>query len=306
MEEKELFKHVDEIGQVRLQKIIKRNALASPEKIQDHHTKIKIHPQYIFLAILILITFLAGVIYPGDPGFMSLSERNTAPGRAYLFGTDALGRDVFGMVLHGGRISLLVGLLSTLISTTLALIIGSASSLFPHSLHRMISRLMEIFLSIPSILFMVFIQSVMGGDKVLSISLSIGLSSWMTMAKMVSVRILEVKKEEYVGLARYHGGSFLYLMRRHYLPELIPVVSYMAFSGFAHAMVAEATLSYLGIGFPPDAVTWGSLLNLSGQALLTQSWWVIVIPGIFLVATAASLIETGESLRKKNRIERYL
>lgn len=305
MEEKELFRHQDEIDPKRLQMILESRPVHQPAEVESPGG-FKVHPQIVLLLLLLLMTLFAGVVFPGDPGYMALTEKNLPPGAMHLFGTDTLGRDVFGMVLHGGRVSLLVGLLSTIISTGLALIIGSSAALLPGFLSRLISRGIELFLSIPSILLMIFVQSVLSGNALFSISLSIGLSSWMTMAKMVSAKILEIRNEEYISLARYHGGGCFYLMRKHYLPDVIPVVSYMAFSSFGHAIGAEATLSFLGIGFPVGTVTWGSLLNLSGQALLSQSWWVILVPGIFLVVTVASLIETGEIIRRKNGLGIHL
>lgn len=306
MEEKELFSHVDEIGQERLKVMLRSLPVERVVKKAEPLRLRKIHPQYVILILLMILTLSAGLIFPGDPAYMALSEKNIAPGRSFWFGTDALGRDIFGMVIHGGRISLLVGLLSTLISTGMGLMVGSFSALLPEFFGRMTARVTELFLSVPSILLMIFIQSVMKGNPVVSISLSIGLSSWMTLAKMVHVRILEIRNEEYVRLARYLGGGYFYMMRRHYLPSVVPVLFCMAFSGFGHAVLAEATLSFLGIGFPVGTVTWGSLLNISGQALMTKSWWVIIIPGIFLVTSVAALMETGEIMRRKYGTAKHL
>ncbi|WP_312652508.1 ABC transporter permease [Proteiniclasticum sp.] len=306
MEEKELFSHVDEIGQERLKGILKSLPVETLAKETETSRVRKIHPQYVILILFVIFTLSAELIFPGDPAYMALSEKNIAPGRRFWFGTDALGRDIFGMVIHGGRISLLVGLLSTLISTGMGLMVGSLSALLPEFFGKMAARVTELFLSVPSILLMIFIQSVMKGNPVVSISLSIGLSSWMTLAKMMHVRILEIRNEEYVRLARYLGGGYFYMMRRHYLPSVVPVLFCMAFSGFGHAVLAEATLSFLGIGFPVGTVTWGGLLNLSGQALMTKSWWVIIIPGIFLVTSVSALMETGEIMRRKYGTAKHL
>ena len=307
MEEKELFspiRHMEE----KEREIFLESLTVKSMKEAGHGKKKKsmAWSPFILLGIMVTLTLLAGVLYPKDPGYMMLTEKSLAPSLNHVFGTDSLGRDVFGMVLHGGRISLLVGVMATGISTVLALLVGSAAAVVPKALENLLTRFMDLFLSIPSILLMIFIQAMTGGDTVWSISLSIGLSSWMTMAKMVKTQVMRIKGEDYVFLARYYGGDFLYLMKKHFLPTLIPIIFYMGFTGFGHAMTAEATLSFLGIGFPVGTITWGTLLSLSSQALLTKAWWVIIIPGIFLVVTVVSLVEVGDLIRKKNGIEKNI
>lgn len=308
MEEKELFSHIDEVDAEKIKAMVKKQTDLEP--LMDLHT-IKNKKSWPWVPLLILggivvFTLLAGVIYPKDPSYMELSERSLAPSRHHIFGTDSLGRDVFGMVVHGGQLSLLVGVVSTIIATTVALIMGCLTSLLPRTFRSLLSRFIDLTLSIPSILLMIFIQAITGGNTWLSISLSIGLSSWMTMAKMIKAQVDKIKGEEYIYLARYYGGGFFYLLKRHFLPTLVPIIFFMAFTGLGHAITAEATLSFLGIGFPMETITWGSLLSLSGQALLTKSWWVIIIPGVFLVLTVVSLVEIGDYIRKRNGIAKKL
>lgn len=308
MEEMDLFRSLYELEPEELAKILKSQEGESPREAKVSKGKregLAMAPFMILLGMVLLV-LMAGILYPGDAGYMELGERSLAPYGAHIFGTDTLGRDVFGMVLHGGRISMLVGLLATLVSTAMAVTMGSFAALLPEALGNLVNRLMELFLSVPSILLMIFIQAILGGSDLFSISMAIGLSSWMTLAKVVKTQIEGVKGEEYVFLARYQGGGFLYLMRRHFLPALMPVVLYMSFTGFGHAMAAETTLSFLGMGFPVGTVTWGTLLSLSGQALLTRAWWVILIPGVFLVLTVVSLVEIGDILRKRNGIQKKL
>ncbi len=308
MEEKELFSHIDEVDSEKFKAMVKKQTDSEP--LMDHH-KIKNKKTLPWVPLLVLggivvFTLLAGFIYPKDPSYMELSERSLAPSRYHIFGTDSLGRDVFGMVVHGGQLSLLVGVVSTIITTIVALIMGCLTSLLPRTLGSLLSRFIDLTLSIPSILLMIFIQAITGGNTWLSISLSIGLSSWMTMAKMIKAQVDKIKGEEYIYLARYYGGGFFYLLKRHFLPTLVPIIFFMAFTGLGHAITAEATLSFLGIGFPMETITWGSLLSLSGQALLTKSWWVIIIPGVFLVLTVVSLVEIGDYIRKRNGIAKKL
>lgn len=308
MEEKELFSPIDEVDSKWLS-LIKKKQTESQELKNSSFKKDRINlplAPAIWLSIIIILTLLADIFYRRDPAYMELAKKSLAPNRQHFFGTDSFGRDVFGMVVHGGQLSLLVGAVSTMISTFMAVIVGCSTALLPKTIAHLISRFMDLVLSIPSILLMIFIQAISGGQAWLSISLAIGLSSWMTMAKMIKAQVDQIKGEEYIYLATYYGGGFFYLLKRHFLPTLVPIIFFMAFTGLGHAITAEATLSFLGIGFPLETITWGSLLSLSGQALLTKSWWVIIIPGLFLIFTVVSLVEIGEYIRKRNGIEKNL
>lgn len=308
MKDQELFRPFRELEPERRASLLESYATIPSKETEPAPRKKKTLaplPVVVFSFVMLLL-LQAGVLYPSDPGYMALTKKNLAPSAGHLFGTDPLGRDVFGMVLHGGRISMAVGLLATLVSTGTAVLLGTLGALLPKSLANLINRFMDLCLSIPSILLMIFLQALWGGNTLLSISVSIGLSGWMTMAKMVSIQIQRIRGEEYVQLARYQGAGSVYLLRRHFLPELLPVVVHMSFSGFAHAMAAETTLSFLGIGFPVGTVTWGTLLSLSGQALLSKSWWIILIPGVFLVTTVVALVEIGDGIRKRNSIAKNL
>lgn len=308
MEERELFSRITEVDAEKLERFLKeQEKLKISEEVSlEKKKKPYSMAPFMVMGFMVMISLLAGVIYPNDPSYMELTQKSLAPSFTHFFGTDSLGRDVFGMVVHGGRISLLVGMVSTLISTLVAVLMGTLAAVLPKGLENLLTRFMDLFLSIPSILLMIFIQAMTGGTTWWSISLSIGLSSWMTMAKMIKTQVNKIKGEEYIFLAKYYGGGFFYLMKKHFLPTLIPIVFYMGFTGFGHAITAEATLSFLGIGFPIGTITWGSLLSLSGQALLTKSWWVIMIPGLFLVLSVVSLVEIGDFIRKRNGIEKNL
>lgn len=311
MEEQKLFRPAnsldpEELEILRTQHAGSRRGLSGSGKAVRRPWNMFFSPPFLVLSGVVLLVILAEVLYTGDPGYMVLEERSLAPSAAHLFGTDSLGRDVFGMVLFGGRISLATALLATLVSTGTAVLFGALAALSPRGVASLLNRLMELLLSVPSILLMIFLQGIWGEGSLLSISLSIGLSSWMTLAKMVTIQIERMKGEDYVQLAQYQGAELFYLLRRHFLPELLPVLLHMSLSGAAHAMAAETTLSFLGIGFPVDTLTWGSLLSLSSQALLTKAWWIILFPGMFLVLTVTSLVEIGEKFRKKNSTTKTL
>ena len=209
----------------------------------------------LVLGLIVLGCLLWGAFSKTDAGYMDLSSCNLAPSRSHLFGTDTMGRDIFAMIWSGGRLSLIIGVCSTLLSTFIAVFFGSLSGCAGERLGGLLTRVNEIFISIPNLLLIVLLQAILGQASVWSLSVVIGLTSWMSIAKVVRTEV-------------------------------------------RGAMLAESTLSFLGLGLPLEVVSWGSMLSLSEKALLTGSWCMIVIPGVFLVATLLSLTEIGNAIRR--------
>jgi len=223
------------------------------------------------------------------------------PSAAHWFGTDPLGRDLFLMICHGGRVSLHVGLLATVFATLIAMVYGAAAGLAGETADALLMRAVELLLSVPSILYVVTIQAILGAPSPTSIAVVIGLTSWMNMAKMIRAEVLRVRRTEYVLSALHMGGGFMYVLGRHLLPNFVPAILFMVVSNVGSAIAAEATLSFMGIGLPATVVSWGSLMSLSQNALLTGKWWMILIPGLFLVTALVCVTNIGEYYRKINR-----
>lgn len=252
----------------------------------------------IVLTVVVTGCLACGVTATKDPAYMDLANGNTAPCRAFLFGTDAMGRDIFSMIWYGGRISLFIGFLATLISTVIAVLVGSISGCAPAWLDGMIMGLTDIVLSIPGLLLTVFLQAVLGGSHVFGLAVVIGLTGWMSMARVVRTEVLQLKNTDYVLAARCLGGGFFHILRRHLAPNFIPSIMFMVVMNVRNAIVAESTLSFMGIGLPVEVISWGSMLSLSENALLTRSWWTVLIPGAFLAATLLCLTNLGNYMRK--------
>lgn len=251
------------------------------------------------LGAVILACVMAGALAPGDPGYMDFDALLIPPSAAHIFGTDSLGRDLFAMILHGGRVSLIIGLLASLIAALIAMVYGAAAGLAPKWLDDFLMRLVELFMSVPSILYIVSIQAVLGKPTMFSLSVVIGVTSWMNIAKIVRAEVRQVHKSEYILAARLMGAKFPYLLRRHLLPHFMPSVMFMMIYNVSQAIASEATLSFLGLGMPPGSATWGSLMSLSQDALLTNSWWIILIPALFVMITLVCMTNIGEYLRRK-------
>lgn len=252
------------------------------------------------LAVIVLGCLGCELFIPKDPAYMDLSHCDLAPCREFLFGTDAMGRDIFSMIWYGGRLSLFIGVFSTLVSTLLAMLLGSLSGCAGARLDRLLMRANEIFISIPNLLLIVLLQAILGEANVLSLSFVIGLTSWMSIAKVVRTQVRVLRESEYVQAARCMGAGFAHILRVHLAPNFLPSILFMIVMNVRSAILAESTLSFLGLGLPLSVVTWGSMLSLAEKALLTGSWWVIVIPGVFLIVTLLCFTELGNDLRRRS------
>lgn len=254
---------------------------------------------FAVLGLLVLGCLAAPLIAPGDPGYLDLLHTSQAPGREFLFGTDAMGRDLFRCIWHGGRVSLFIGFLSTLISTAIAVVYGAVSGVSSPGVDSAMMRLTEILLSVPELLTVLFLQAIWGVATPVSIAVIIGLTSWYSIAKVVRTEVRQLRGSEYVIASRAMGGRFAHILGQHLAPNFLSSIMFMVAMNVRSAIVAESTLSFLGMGLPIDTVSWGSMLSLSERALMTGSWWVILIPGAFLVALLLSLTEIGNWLRRE-------
>lgn len=264
----------------------------------------------VSLAILFLITLgcvLANVIASKEPSYLDLMNYTKAPNGEFLFGTDTLGRDIFSCIWHGGRVSLLIGFLATAISTVIAVVFGSLSGVSSEWVDTLMMRFTEILLSVPGLLLIIFVQAILGPATVISISIVIGITGWYSIAKVIRTEVRQIRKSEYVIAARCMGGGFFHILLKHLTPNFVSAVMFMVVMNVRSAIVAESTLSYMGMGLPLDVISWGSMLSLSEKALMTKAWWIILIPGAFLITMLVCLTNVGNWLRRSaNRKESNL
>ena len=261
----------------------------------------------ILMAAIVLCCLFAEAIMTKDPGYLDLKNFNVAPNAEFLFGTDALGRDIFSGIWYGGRISIMIGFLATLISTFFAVVYGSISGIAPVWLDALMMRFTEIFLSVPGLLLVLFLQAILGEANVLTLSIVIGVTSWASIAKVIRTEVRQIRNSEYVVASRCMGGKFFHILRCHLAPNFIASIMFMVVMNVRGAIGSESTLSFMGMGLPLEIISWGSMLSLSEKALLTESWWIILIPGAFLVTLLMCLTNIGNYLRKTaNRKESNL
>ena len=261
----------------------------------------------VILGIIVLGCLCCDLFIPKDPTYMDLYHANVAPNGEFWFGTDTMGRDIFSMIWYGGRISLFIGFFATVISTAAAILFGAISGVAPKWLDDLLMRLTDIVLSIPGLLLIIFIQAILGRTNVLSISFVIGITGWTGIAKVVRTEVRQIRNSEYVVAARCMGAGFQRILWKHLTPNFISSIMFMVVMNIRGAIAAESTLSFMGIGLPLEVISWGSMLSLADKALLSGSWWIILIPGVFLIATMVAVTNIGNWLRKSaNRKESNL
>ena len=261
----------------------------------------------ILFGIIVLCCLFAEVLMTKDPTYLDLKNFNLAPNGEFLFGTDTLGRDIFSGIWYGGRISITIGFVATLISTFIAVVYGSVSGIAPVWLDTLMMRFTEIFLSVPGLLLVLFLQAILGAVNVWTLSIVIGVTSWASISKVVRTEVRQIRNSEYVVASRCMGGGFFHILGKHLAPNFIASIMFMVVMNVRGAIGSESTLSFMGMGLPLEVISWGSMLSLSEKALLTSSWWIIFIPGAFLVTLLMCLTNIGNYLRKAaNRKESNL
>ena len=259
---------------------------AAPTK-NRHSLRGKPVASAMILSLIALGCLFCELIMTKDPTYLDLAHCSAVPCREFLFGTDTMGRDIFSMIWYGGRLSLFIGVGSTVISTLLAILFGAVSGLAPKWLDALLMRLTEILLSVPNLLLVIFLQAV------------IGLTSWTSIAKVVRTEVRQLRASEYVIAAKCMGGSFFHILRCHLAPNFFSSILFMVVMNVRSAIIAESTLSFMGLGLPIEVVTWGSMLSLAEKALMTDAWWILLIPGAFLVVTLLCITTLGDYLRSR-------
>ena len=253
----------------------------------------------LLLTLIVLACLFAEALMTKDPTYLDLKNFNVAPNSEFLFGTDSLGRDIYSAIWYGGRISIAIGFLSTIISTAIAVVYGSLSGIAPKWVDDLMMRFTEIFLSVPSILIVILIGAVLGTPNVLTLSFVIGITSWPSIAKVVRTEVLQIRQSEYVTASKCMGAGFFHILRKHLAPNFVSSIMFMVVMNIRSAIGTESTLSFMGMGLPIEVISWGSMLSLAQKALMTESWWVILIPGAFLVTLLMCITNIGNSIRKK-------
>ena len=258
------------------------------------------------VAIFVIFAMFAPWIAPQDPASIDLPARLALPSHAHWFGSDELGRDILSRIIYGARISILVGSSVVLTSLTLGLIIGSIAGYYGGAIDRFVNViLMNAFLSFPGILLAIAFVA-FRGPGIFNLVLALSLGGWVGYARLVRGQVLAAREREFVEAARALGASDLRIIVRHILPNIIQPVIVQAAIGMAGAILAEATMSFLGLGVPPPTASWGTMLN-DGRAHLFDAPHLVLFPALAVMLAVLSFNFIGDALRDyldpRSRIE---
>lgn len=248
----------------------------------------------VVLGLAVLSAF-APIVSPYDPNKTDLSLIFDAPSLAHPMGTDSLGRDLATRILFGGRVSLAVGLSAALLALTLGTLVGIVSGYYGGLIDGALMRLVDVLLSIPR-LFLLVLLAVLFGGTVVTIIVVLGALSWMRTSRIVRATVLSLKGREFIEAARAVGAGDTRIMIRHLLPNTIAPIIVAATLGVAGAIIAESTLSFLGLGIQKPTSTWGNLLTDATTDML-QAPWVAIFPGLAIFLAVVSINFIGDGLR---------
>jgi len=250
----------------------------------------------VLVAIFVIFAVFASWIAPQDPAHIELPTRLSSPSTVHWFGTDELGRDILSRVIYGSRISMLVGSSVVAVSLTLGLIIGSIAGYYGGRLDRFVNVVvMNAFLSFPGILIAIAFVA-FRGPGIFNLVLALSLGGWVGYARLVRAQVLAAREREFVEAARALGASDLRVVVHHILPNIIQPVVVQAAIGMAGAILAEATMSFLGLGVPPPTASWGAMLN-DGRAHLFDAPHLVIFPALAVMLAVLSFNFIGDALR---------
>ncbi len=250
-------------------------------------------------AVLVLLVVLAGVLAPVlstyDPNAISMDDALQPPGLSHPLGTDAFGRDVATRVMYGARFSLQVGVVSRVIALVIGTVLGLLAGYYGGRTDRWVMRLADITLAYPGLLLLIAVMAAVGPSK-LSLFVALGVVGWAGVARLVRAQVLTIKEREYVLAIRSIGASNTTVMVRHVLPNVLTPIIVIFSMGLGASIMAEASLSFLGLGAQPPTASWGSMIS-SGIDYLRVAPWLSLAPGLVVTLTVLGFNLLGDALR---------
>lgn len=258
------------------------------------------------VVLFVVFALFAPWIAPRNPAQLDLAARLAPPNHAHWFGTDELGRDIFSRIIYGARISMLVGISVVTASLFLGLIFGCIAGYYGGRVDRFFNVVvMNAFLSFPGILLAIAFVAFLG-PGIFNLIFALAIGGWVGYARLVRAQVLAVREREFVEAARALGASDWRVITRHILPNIIQPVIVQAAIGMAGAVLAEATMSFLGLGVPPPTASWGSMLN-DGRSHLFDAPHLVLFPAAAVMLAVLSFNFIGDALRDyldpRSRIE---
>ena len=256
------------------------------------------------LASIALIAIFANVLAPHNPEVGALTARFKPPfwlkggTTEYLLGTDQLGRDVLSRLIFGARVSMVVGFTAVIFSGVVGTTLGILSGYLGGWVDQVVMRLTDTWLALPALTFAIFLAAIVG-PSMWNIVFILGITYWTRYARVTRGEVLSLKEREFVRLAIVAGCSKFTIMLRHILPNILNTAIVLGTLELGVVIIAEATLSFLGVGVPPPEPAWGLMLSDGKQGLMVGYWWLTVFPGLCIVLMVLSANLLGDWLRIK-------
>ena len=248
------------------------------------------------IVLVILLTALfAPLLVPHNPYLVDLNKQFLKPSLGNLIGTDMFGRDVFSRILYGARISLLVGIVPTLISMAIGIVVGIVSGYYGGKVDFILMMLADMVLAFPSLLLAMVVMYTLGAT-LLNIFIALSLVGWAGTARVVRSQTLSMKNKEFIEASRAIGTRDIVIMARHIFPNCVPQLLVLFTLNIPGAILSEASLSFLGVGAQPPAASWGLMVS-NGREFLFNAPWVAIAPGIAILVTVLAFNFLGDGLR---------
>ena len=250
-------------------------------------------------AVVLVMAFAATaapLIVPYNYREVVPKERLKPPSAQYLMGTDNLGRDMFSRIVYGARVSLRVGLMAVVISTSAAALIGIASAYFGGWTDTITQRIVDALQALPGLILIMTIMSVLG-NGINNVIFAVAIFSTVSGSRIIRSAALSIKQMPYIEAARTLGAGDMRIILQHFLPNVMAPAITLATLGLGGAILAESSLSFLGFGVPPDVPTWGGMLSGAGRRWMLQAWWMAFFPGLVLSVTVYGFNMLGDALR---------
>ena len=255
----------------------------------------------MLLLIIVLVAVFAPLLAPHDPYKVSVGNRLKPPmyqskdGARYILGTDAVGRDIVSRMIVGSRLSLLISFSAVAIAASLGSVIGLISGFAGGKTDNAIMRMGDIWLAFPQILLALSVTAVLG-PSVVNLIIALGLSRWVSYARLVRGNVLSLREREFVWAARSIGATPFRLIARHVLPNVIDIIIILGALHLGQMIILEAALSFLGLGIQPPTPSWGGMIG-DGRTYLHNAWWVATFPGLAIAVTVLLAGLFGDALR---------
>lgn len=249
----------------------------------------------LIVVVIIIMAVLAPMIAPYDPLKVRFEDSLKSPSLKYPFGTDLLGRDILSRIIYGSRVSIQVGIIAVAISLIIGLILGLVAGFFGSWIDVIIMRLVDITYAFPFLLFAIAIMTILGPGFI-NVFIAIGIINWAWFARVVRGSVLSAREQEYVLAARALGASPTRIMFKHIMPNIVAPVIVGAALNSGYAILAEAALSFLGIGVQPPNPSWGLMLS-DARSYISNAPWMTLYPGLAISLTVLGFILLGNGIR---------